>query len=138
MTVPMNIMAVYFLNRRVQIPWTSTIVMKTTKMAANAVLVGTLGRYPQNERTSGHVSAVHCERHFFRSSKLPFKQRNCSNSWLMSIAMAAGSRERWPGGCVPLPLATERGSLQLAAGGPAIKNAGSKLPLAKAPSILRD
>jgi hypothetical protein len=89
MTVPMNIMAVYFLNRRVHTPWTSTTVMKMTKMPPNAALMGTLGRYPQNERTSGQVSALHSERHFLRSSKLPFRQRSWYNNSSTFIDMAA-------------------------------------------------
>src|ERR1700761_5346413 len=114
MTVPVNIIAVYFLNLLVQTPWTKTIVIKMTKIAAKAALTGIFGRYPQYDRTNGQVSKVQAARHAFRSSNVPFKHRNCSNSCAIDSSMIARLLMASFGECCRPPIPLEGRELSIA------------------------
>jgi hypothetical protein len=83
----MNIMAVYFLNRRVHIPGTNTAIRYIAKIAKKAAFVATCGRYPQYDRTSGQVSTVQEARQARRCSKSPRRHRSCSIRPALLISM---------------------------------------------------
>jgi len=92
MPLPTNMTAVYFLKRRVHIPWARATIKNMENMAAKAPFMGIDGRYPQYDSMSGHVLTVQVALHAFRAAASPVKHRIWAPKEALELSMVTDGK----------------------------------------------